>query len=137
MVKREAEYKDVFLSPAEAQKQADSNTLLCVVDTSRPEQLDDPELLKLCGNFVYKLLFSVMIICVYFAVFFTAKITYRPTVACSDTTFVKSCRRQEGNSSRRQNTDRDQPVLKGKRKLSVLTRSVPCDQGNGSHILSS
>jgi c-di-AMP phosphodiesterase-like protein len=52
MVKREAEYKDVFLSPAEAQKQADPNTLLCVVDTSRPEQLDDPELLKLCGRVV-------------------------------------------------------------------------------------
>ena len=52
MVKREAEYKDVFLSPAEAQKQADPSTLLCVVDTSRPEQLDDPELLKLCGRVV-------------------------------------------------------------------------------------
>ena len=52
MVKRELEYKDVFLSPAEAQKHADPNTLLCVVDTSRPEQLDDPELLKLCGRVV-------------------------------------------------------------------------------------
>jgi len=52
MVRREAEYKDVFLSPAEAQKQADPNTLLCVVDTSRPEQLDVPELLKLCGRTV-------------------------------------------------------------------------------------
>lgn len=52
MVKREAEYKEVFLSPAEAEKHADSNTLLCVVDTSRPEQLDAPELLKLCGRVV-------------------------------------------------------------------------------------
>lgn len=50
MVKREPEYKDVFLSPGEALKLADANTLLCVVDTSRPEQLDEPELLKLCGR---------------------------------------------------------------------------------------
>jgi c-di-AMP phosphodiesterase-like protein len=50
MVRREPEYKDAFLSPAEALKHADHNTLLCVVDTSRPEQLEEPELLKLCGR---------------------------------------------------------------------------------------
>ena len=49
-VKKEPEYKDAFLAPSEARKHADQNTLLCVVDTSRPEQLEDPELLKLCGR---------------------------------------------------------------------------------------
>lgn len=52
LIRREPEYKDVFLSPGEAIKHADANTLLCVVDTSRPEQLEDPEFAKLCGRVV-------------------------------------------------------------------------------------
>ena len=49
LIKREPEYKEVFITPHEALKLVDTNTLLCVVDTSRPEQLEEPELLKLCG----------------------------------------------------------------------------------------
>ena len=49
-MRREPEYKDVFVSPQEALKHADPNTLLCVVDTSRPEQIEEPELLKACGR---------------------------------------------------------------------------------------
>jgi len=50
LIKREPEYKEVFITPHEALKLVDTNTLLCVVDTSRPEQLEEPELLKLCGR---------------------------------------------------------------------------------------
>ena len=50
IVRREPEYKEVFISPGEALKIADSSTLLCVVDTSRPEQLEEPELLNVCGR---------------------------------------------------------------------------------------
>ncbi len=50
LLKKEPEYREVFISPAEALKAVDTSTLLCVVDTSRPEQLEEPELLKLCGR---------------------------------------------------------------------------------------
>jgi len=50
LLKKEPEYREVFISPADALKAVDSQTLLCVVDTSRPEQLEEPELLKLCGR---------------------------------------------------------------------------------------
>lgn len=50
IIRREPEYKEVFVTPQEALKLVDTNTLLCVVDTSRPEQLEEPELLKLCGR---------------------------------------------------------------------------------------
>ena len=49
-MKREPEYKEVFITPQESLKQADLSTLLCVVDTSRPEQLEEPALLELCGR---------------------------------------------------------------------------------------
>lgn len=50
LIKKEPEYKDVFVSPQESLRLVDPNTLVCVVDTSRPEQLEEPELLKLCGR---------------------------------------------------------------------------------------
>ena len=42
------EYKDVFLNPDEAIVRADSRTLLVVVDTNRPEQVESPSLLEAC-----------------------------------------------------------------------------------------
>ena len=47
---REPEYKDVFLAPQEAVLQADGRTLLVVVDTNRPEQVEDPDLLSACNR---------------------------------------------------------------------------------------
>ena len=47
---REPEYKDVFLTPQEAMLQADGHTLLVVVDTNRPEQVEDPDLLSACNR---------------------------------------------------------------------------------------
>ncbi len=48
MVRREPEYRDVFLSPTELPQKIDPDTLLVVVDTSRPEQVEVPSLLTLC-----------------------------------------------------------------------------------------
>ena len=42
------EYRDAFLSPDEAMLRADSKTLLIVVDTNRPEQVDSQPLLESC-----------------------------------------------------------------------------------------
>ena len=49
-LRREPEYKDVFLNPQEAMTAADGRTLLVVVDTNRPEQVEDPDLLDACNR---------------------------------------------------------------------------------------
>ncbi len=46
----EKEYRDVFLSPTEAMLSADGRTLLVVVDTNRPEQVEDADLLSACNR---------------------------------------------------------------------------------------
>ncbi len=43
-------YKDAFISPQEAILRADEKTLLVVVDTHRPEQVEDENLLVACAN---------------------------------------------------------------------------------------
>ena len=48
MVRREPEYRDVFLTPQELPTKVEPGTLLVVVDTSRPEQVEVPTLLSLC-----------------------------------------------------------------------------------------
>ncbi len=47
-LKLQPEYKDAFLDPDEAIVKADSRTLLVVVDTNRPEQVENPSLLEAC-----------------------------------------------------------------------------------------
>ena len=47
-LKATPEYKDVFISPDEAMLAADSHTLLVVVDTNRPEQVESRNLLESC-----------------------------------------------------------------------------------------
>ena len=49
-LKKEPEYRDLFLSPREAEQIADGRTLLVVVDTNRPEQVEDAALLDSCGR---------------------------------------------------------------------------------------
>ena len=49
-LKKDPEYKDVFLSPSEALIMADARTLLVVVDTNRPEQVEDSGLLGTCNR---------------------------------------------------------------------------------------
>ena len=49
-MKKEPEYKDIFLSPQEALISADARTLLVVVDTNRPEQVEDSGLLGACNR---------------------------------------------------------------------------------------
>lgn len=49
-LRREPEYKDMFISPQEAILRADGRTLLVVVDTSRPEQVEDADLLNACNR---------------------------------------------------------------------------------------
>ncbi len=49
-MKNEADYKDVFLTPQEALISADARTLLVVVDTNRPEQVEDSGLLGACNR---------------------------------------------------------------------------------------
>lgn len=44
------EYKDVFINPQEAMLRADGHTLLVVVDTNRPEQVEDENLLAACNR---------------------------------------------------------------------------------------
>ncbi|MBO6039961.1 MAG: DHH family phosphoesterase, partial [Oscillospiraceae bacterium] len=43
-------YRDIFLSPNEAFMKADGRTLLVVVDTNRPEQVEDADLLAACNR---------------------------------------------------------------------------------------
>ena len=50
MVKTAPEYKDVFISCAEAEAKADGRTLLVIVDTNRPEQVEDADLLSACNR---------------------------------------------------------------------------------------
>ncbi len=47
-LKNEQEYKNAFITPQEAMLAADSRTLLVVVDTNRPEQVEDQNLLQAC-----------------------------------------------------------------------------------------
>lgn len=47
-VRKAPEYRDAFITPQEAMIRADSHTLLVVVDTNRPEQVEDKDLLLSC-----------------------------------------------------------------------------------------
>lgn len=49
-LQREPEYKSAFITPQEAMLQADSRSLLVVVDTNRPEQVEDQSLLQTCNR---------------------------------------------------------------------------------------
>ncbi len=49
-MKKDPDYKDAFLSPSEALIMADARTLLVVVDTNRPEQVEDSGLLNTCNR---------------------------------------------------------------------------------------
>ncbi|MEG1632847.1 MAG: DHH family phosphoesterase [Oscillospiraceae bacterium] len=49
-LKLEPEYKNAFISPQEAMLLADSRSLLVVVDTNRPEQVEDQSLLQTCNR---------------------------------------------------------------------------------------
>ena len=49
-MKREPEYREAFLTPQEAMLAADGRTLLVVVDTNRPEQVEDSDLLDACNR---------------------------------------------------------------------------------------
>ena len=44
------EYAETLLSPAEAAARADQNSLLVIVDTNRPEQVEDRAMLECCGK---------------------------------------------------------------------------------------
>jgi c-di-AMP phosphodiesterase-like protein len=46
----EPEYRDAFMSPQEAMVAADGRTLLVVVDTNSPAQVEDPDLLDACNR---------------------------------------------------------------------------------------
>lgn len=50
MLKATPEYRSVFLSPQDAVAHADGRTLLIVVDTNRPEQVENPDLLDACNR---------------------------------------------------------------------------------------
>lgn len=52
MVTTDEMYKDTFISPQEAMLRADGKTLLVVVDTNRPEQVEDADLLETCKKVV-------------------------------------------------------------------------------------
>lgn len=52
MVMTDELYKDAFISPQEAMLRADGKTLLVVVDTNRPEQVEDADLLETCKKVV-------------------------------------------------------------------------------------
>jgi len=49
-LRKEKEYADAFISPSEAILHADSRTLLVVVDTNRPEQVENEDLLLACNR---------------------------------------------------------------------------------------
>ena len=49
-LRREPEYKSIFVTPQDAIFQADSRSLLVVVDTNRPEQVEDQSLLGACNR---------------------------------------------------------------------------------------
>ena len=50
VLKQEADYRDSFLNPHDAMIMADARTLLVVVDTNRPEQVEDASLLASCNR---------------------------------------------------------------------------------------
>ena len=50
LLKKDPDYKDSFLNPNEALNLADARTLLVVVDTNRPEQVEDSALLAACNR---------------------------------------------------------------------------------------
>ncbi len=50
ILKNTPEYEDVFISPQDAILHADKGTLLVVVDTNRPEQVEDQNLLMACNK---------------------------------------------------------------------------------------
>ena len=49
-MKNEPEYRNAFITPQEAMLQADGRSLLVVVDTNRPEQVEDQNLLDACNR---------------------------------------------------------------------------------------
>ncbi len=49
-LEQEPEYAGAFISPQEAMLMADSRSLLVVVDTNRPEQVEDNSLLQTCNR---------------------------------------------------------------------------------------
>ncbi len=49
-LKRDPDYRDCFLNPHDAMIMADARTLLVVVDTNRPEQVEDASLLASCNR---------------------------------------------------------------------------------------
>ena len=51
-LKKHKEYEDIFVSPEEAMLQANSRSLLVVVDTNRPEQVEDEALLQTISRLV-------------------------------------------------------------------------------------
>ncbi len=51
-LKKHKEYEDVFVTPKEAMVQANSRSLLVVVDTNRPEQVEDEALLQTISRLV-------------------------------------------------------------------------------------
>ena len=50
LLRQDEHYKDAFITPQEAILRADEKTLLVVVDTHRPEQVEDENLLVACAN---------------------------------------------------------------------------------------
>ena len=50
MLRADEHYKDVFINPEEAIVRADNRTLLVVVDTNRPEQVESDTLLTACSS---------------------------------------------------------------------------------------
>ena len=51
-LKKHKEYEDIFVTPKEAMLQANSRSLLVVVDTNRPEQVEDEALLQTISRLV-------------------------------------------------------------------------------------
>ena len=47
-LREESDYKEAFITCSEARSRADTRTLLVIVDTNRPEQIENQELLKMC-----------------------------------------------------------------------------------------
>ncbi|MCC8356629.1 MAG: DHH family phosphoesterase [Oscillospiraceae bacterium] len=52
VLKKQKEYEDIFITPKEAMLQANSRSLLVVVDTSRPEQVEDEAILRTISRLV-------------------------------------------------------------------------------------
>ena len=50
MMRSEPEYRDCFISPQDALLRSDGRTLLVIVDTNRPEQVENAELLSVCSK---------------------------------------------------------------------------------------